>query len=175
MHRKSWYLRQNNCGSTLYHYGDIIMGTMASQITSLAIVYSTVYSGADQRKHQSSASLAFVWGSEFPAQMSSNAENASIWWRHHDYLHAGPFSTNAQRLTWTRMEFLTLSGSVSRQIFCPPPSLSLSLSLSIYLSIYISIYLYIYIYLSIYLSIYLYIYTYIYIYIHDSEQLLIIH
>ena len=38
------------------------MGTMASQITSLTIVYSTVYSGADQRKHQSFASLAFVRG-----------------------------------------------------------------------------------------------------------------
>ena len=38
------------------------MGTMASQITSVSIVYSTVYSGADQRKSQSSASLAFVWG-----------------------------------------------------------------------------------------------------------------
>ena len=38
------------------------MGTMASQITSLTIVYSTVYSSADQRKHQSSASLAFVRG-----------------------------------------------------------------------------------------------------------------
>ena len=36
------------------------MGTMASQITSLTIVYSNVYSGADQKKHQSSASLAFV-------------------------------------------------------------------------------------------------------------------
>ena len=34
---------------------------IASQITSLAIVYSTVYSGADQRKHQSPASLACVW------------------------------------------------------------------------------------------------------------------
>ena len=43
-------------------YGDVIMGTIASQITRLAIVYSTVYSGADQRKHQSSASLAFVRG-----------------------------------------------------------------------------------------------------------------
>ena len=55
------------------------MDTIASQITSLTIVYSTVYSGADQRKHQSSASLAFVWGNspgtgEFPAQMASNAE-----------------------------------------------------------------------------------------------------
>ena len=38
------------------------MGMMASQITSLTIVYSTVYSGADQRKHQSSASLAFGRG-----------------------------------------------------------------------------------------------------------------
>ena len=38
------------------------MGAIASQITSLTIVYSTVYSDADQRKHQSSASLAFVWG-----------------------------------------------------------------------------------------------------------------
>ena len=45
-----------------WHYGYVIMGTMASQITSLIIVYSTVYSGADQRKHQSSASLAFVRG-----------------------------------------------------------------------------------------------------------------
>ena len=39
------------------------MTTMASQITSLTVVYSTVYSDADQRKHQSSASPAFVWGS----------------------------------------------------------------------------------------------------------------
>ena len=41
------------------HYSDVIMGTIASQITSLTIVYSTVYSGTDQRKHQSSASLPF--------------------------------------------------------------------------------------------------------------------
>ena len=44
------------------NYIDVIMSPMASQITSLTIVYSTVYSGADQRKHQSSASLAFVRG-----------------------------------------------------------------------------------------------------------------
>ena len=41
---------------------DVIMGTMASHIASLTIVYTTVYSGADQRKHESSTSLAFVWG-----------------------------------------------------------------------------------------------------------------
>ena len=44
------------------HYGDVIMGTIVSQITSLTIVYLTVYSDAYQRKHQSSVSLAFVWG-----------------------------------------------------------------------------------------------------------------
>ena len=44
------------------HYSDVIMRAIASQITSITIVYSTVYSGADQRKHQSSLSLAFVWG-----------------------------------------------------------------------------------------------------------------
>ena len=38
------------------------MAAMVSQIISLTIVYSTVYSGADQSKHQSPASLAFVWG-----------------------------------------------------------------------------------------------------------------
>ena len=46
----------------LVHYNDVIMGAMASQITSLTIVSSSVNSGADQRKHQSSASLAFVRG-----------------------------------------------------------------------------------------------------------------
>ena len=46
----------------LWHYDDVIMGEIASQITSLTIFYSTVYSSADQRKHQSSASLAFMRG-----------------------------------------------------------------------------------------------------------------
>ena len=46
----------------LLHYDDVIMDEIASQITSLTIVYSAVYLDADQRKHQSSASLAFVWG-----------------------------------------------------------------------------------------------------------------
>ena len=44
------------------HYSDVIMGAMASQATSLTIVYSTVYSGADQRIYQRSSSLAFVRG-----------------------------------------------------------------------------------------------------------------
>ena len=61
------------------HYGDVIMSTIAFKITSLTIVYSTIYSDAVQRKHQSSASLAFVRGihrgpDEFPAQMASKAK-----------------------------------------------------------------------------------------------------
>ena len=61
-----WITQQTNENAfpafRLKHYNDVIMTTMASQITSLTVVYSTVYSDADQRKHQSSASLAFVWG-----------------------------------------------------------------------------------------------------------------
>ena len=64
----------------LYHYGDVIMGTLASQITSLTIVYSTVYSDTDHRKNCVGNSPGT---GEFPAQMASNAENVTIWLRHH--------------------------------------------------------------------------------------------
>ena len=69
----------------MYHYNDVKMSSMASQITTLTIVYSTVNSGTE---HESSESLAFVRGNlpvtgEFPAQKVSNSEHVSIWWRHH--------------------------------------------------------------------------------------------
>ena len=54
--RRNWYIQIIQT-----HYNDVIMGAIASQITSLTIVFSTFYLDADQRKHQSSASLAFVW------------------------------------------------------------------------------------------------------------------
>ena len=47
-------------GRFYIHYSDVIISAMASQITGVTIVYLTVCSGSDQRKHQSSASLAFV-------------------------------------------------------------------------------------------------------------------
>ena len=68
------------------------MGAMACQITSLTLVYSTVYSGADKKKTKKNPSKLRVTGlcvgtspgtGEFPAQMASKAENVSIWWRHH--------------------------------------------------------------------------------------------
>ena len=60
------------------------MCTVAHQITSLMVLYSTVYSDADQRKHQSSALLAGLCEGnspvtgEFPAQRASNAEMSSF-------------------------------------------------------------------------------------------------
>ena len=67
------------------------MGAIASQITSLTIVCSTVYSDADRKK----TSKLHVTGlcaenspgtGEFPAQMASNAEYVSIWWRDHVWI-----------------------------------------------------------------------------------------
>ena len=58
--QKPWM--QYFCKSVTVHYSDAIMSAMAFQITSLTIVYLIVSSGADQRKHQSSASLDFVQG-----------------------------------------------------------------------------------------------------------------
>ena len=77
-------INRNNLPS---HYSDVIMRAMASQIVSLSIVYSTLYSG-DQRKHQSSASLAFVWGIHRWPVTSPNKgpvtrKKVSYWWRHH--------------------------------------------------------------------------------------------
>ena len=89
------------------HYSDVKMGAMAFQITSLTIVYGTVYLGVDQRKDQSSASLAFVWGIHrspvnsphkwpvtqkmFPfddviMKMGCSMENVSMLWCYHDSL-----------------------------------------------------------------------------------------
>ena len=45
-----------------FHYNDVIMSAMASQITGVSIVCSIIGSGTDKRKHKSSATLAFLWG-----------------------------------------------------------------------------------------------------------------
>ena len=78
-----WYSIQTWDRIQCQHYSDVTMSAMASQITSVSIVCSTVdFSGSDQRKHQRSASLA----GEFPAQKASDAEENSIWWRHHEHI-----------------------------------------------------------------------------------------
>ena len=81
------------------------MGAMASQITSLTIVYSIVYSDADQRKTSKVRVTGLCAGNspgtdEFPAQMASNAENVSIWWRHYD-------RKNFDIRQWSKIAFST--------------------------------------------------------------------
>ena len=60
------------------HYNDIIMSAIASQITSPTIVYSAVDSDTDERKHESSASLAFV-GEFTGAHMRGTYYICTIW------------------------------------------------------------------------------------------------
>ena len=65
------------------------MSTMASQITSLTVVYSAVYSGADKKNPPKPRVTGLCAGNlpvtgEFPTQKASNAENVSTWWRHHE-------------------------------------------------------------------------------------------
>ena len=65
------------------------MGATESQITSLTIVFSTVYSDADQNETSKLRITGLCAGNspgtgEFPAQTAIYAENVSIWWRHHD-------------------------------------------------------------------------------------------
>ena len=76
-------------GKCKYYYSDVIRSGVASQITSLTIVYSNGYSGTNQRKHQSSTSPAFVRGiHRWPVNSLHKGPVTwtfffSIWWRHH--------------------------------------------------------------------------------------------
>ena len=72
-----------------YHYSEVILKAMASQITSHTSVYSTIYSRRKSKKTSKLRVAGFCKGNspvtgEFPTQMASNAENAFIWWRHRD-------------------------------------------------------------------------------------------
>ena len=90
---------QKNCNTI-----DLRRAQVNNLRNGVSIVYSTVYSGTDQRKHQYSASLAFNCEGispgtcEFPAQMVSSAGNGSIWWRHHERLHT-PLEFNEAAMT----------------------------------------------------------------------------
>ena len=86
--RNGWVSFESNwCPA--FHYSDVVMGSMESQITSLTTVYSTVYSGADERKHQSSASLAFVRGIHRWPQGPVTRKKVFIWLRHHVSVNFG--------------------------------------------------------------------------------------
>ena len=74
------------------------MGVMASQITSLAIVYSTVYWGAIKENSKALRHWPlcrdFIGDRRISAQMASNVENVSIWWRHHGLCLTEPLQLN---------------------------------------------------------------------------------
>ena len=71
------------------HYNDVIMSASASQITNLTIVYSTTYSRRRSKKASRlrvtdfCAGYSPVTGEINPRTKACNAENVSIWWRHH--------------------------------------------------------------------------------------------
>ena len=81
-----------------------IMTTTASQITSLTIVYSTVYSGISKKTSKLRVTGLCVGNSpvtrEFPAQRASNMGNVSIWWRHHD--NVWRMTKGQQSEAWTK-------------------------------------------------------------------------
>ena len=75
----------------LYHYSDAIMSVKALQITGVSIVCSTVCPGADKIKTLKCRVTGLCEGNlpvtgGFPSRRVSNAENVSIWWRHHDFI-----------------------------------------------------------------------------------------
>ena len=81
-----WYV-SDEILKDMSQYNGVIMISLASQITSLTIVYSTVYSRADSKKTSKLCVTGLCVGNspvtdEFPAQRASNAENISIWWHH---------------------------------------------------------------------------------------------
>ena len=75
------------------HYSDVIMSTMASQFTELnsptSRVFTQPFIQAQINENIKALRHWPLWGwpvtGEFPAQRASNAENVSIWWRHHVY------------------------------------------------------------------------------------------
>ena len=95
-----------------FHSSGVIMGAMASQITSLAIVHLTVSFRHRSRKTSKLCITGFCAGSspvtgEFPAQMASSEENVSIWWRHHIVQRAQWMA----EITWARIRRLVVNAS----------------------------------------------------------------
>ena len=104
---------------TQLHYSDVIMCAMASQITSLTIVCSTVYSVANKNKTSKLRVTGLCAGNspvtgEFTTQRASNAENISIRWRH--------LETVARRVyyNFSALEILTITLHCWTQIWIAP-------------------------------------------------------
>ena len=87
--------------STVWHYNDVTMSSIAPQITTLTIVYSTVCSRRRSKKTSRQWPLYGEFTGEFPAQKASNAEIVSIWWRHHGVMTStGPVFASLYIYIW---------------------------------------------------------------------------
>ena len=83
-----WFCNTSSFSACGFHYNDVKMVAIASKITSLTIVYSTVYNKTWKLRVTGLGVGNSAGTGEFPARMASNAENVSIWWRHHDHTTA---------------------------------------------------------------------------------------
>ena len=99
---------------TTIHYSDVIMGAMASQITGVSIVYWTICSDTDQRKLQSSASLAFLSGiHRWP--VNSPHKGPVTWKCFHLMTSSCPGAASVGLCWWLKMEFFSWSPVVPKQ------------------------------------------------------------
>ena len=66
--------------SLYHHYNDVIMGALSPKSPA-----SRLFTQPFNRAHiKENIKAPRHWHCDFPAQMASNAESVSIWWRHHD-------------------------------------------------------------------------------------------
>ena len=104
------------------HLGDVIKSAMASEITGVSMVCSTVCSDADQRKHQVPRPRRWLLWGEFtgdrwiPLTKASNAENGSIWWRHHELSYMFTYGRNSRHAMVQLMLNVTTGHSLQ---YCP--------------------------------------------------------
>ena len=115
-------------GNYSLHYSDVIMCAMMSQITGVASVCSAVCSGADQRKHQSSASLAFMrgiqwWLVDSPLKGSVTQkmfpfDDVIMEMKGHTYLRFILISSNLKTAFWILSLRQFLAQTNSQYLFC---------------------------------------------------------
>ena len=91
------------------HYNDVIMVAITYQITSFTTVYSIVYSDADERKHQSSASVAFVRGiHRFPVNSPHKWPVTRKMLPFDDVIRLGQFGRKFRAFIFTTFVYLSL-------------------------------------------------------------------
>ena len=122
---------------TPLHYSDVIIGEMASQIPSITIVYSTVFSGADQRKHQTPRHWR-LWGDftdDWWISRTNGQERGKYFhlWRHHGTTTNVPqqhWCGTLVELHWCGTVFISSKLSASAAYVFPP--LRCSVNINIY-------------------------------------------